>query len=85
MRKEGSTIQHMCDFLDLPYSTIRDWLMLMHGRGLAARFSRHRWGRKRILDNAALKKSEAWLDLGPKRCGFESCSRHRDMMAEMIV
>ena len=26
MRKEGSTIQHICDFLGLPYSTVRDWL-----------------------------------------------------------
>ena len=41
-------------------------------------------GRKRILDNAALKKLRMWLDLGPKRCGFESGSWHRDMIAEMI-
>ena len=84
MRKEGSTIQHICDFLGLLYSTVRDWLVLMRGRWLAARFSRHRRGRKRILDNAALKKLRARLDLGPKKCGFESRSRHRDLVAEMI-
>ena len=59
MRKEGSTIQYVCSFLGLPYPTVRDWLVLMHGRGLADRFSRHRRGRKRILDNAALKNLRA--------------------------
>ena len=84
MRKEGKSIRKIAKNLRKPYSTVRDWLVRMHKRGLAGSRDKRRRGRKRILGNADLKKLKIWLVEGSKKHGFESDTWQLDTILEML-
>ena len=74
LRKNGCSIGKICRELGMPYSTVRDWLVRIHGRGLKGRFNRRRMDKRSKLPRSLLKAVRGWLRKEPKEYGFESGS-----------
>ena len=83
-RKRGHSIRRISRDLKTPYSTIRDWLLRMRGRGLKGRFNARPKGRRAGLPLQILRTVRRWLKRSPKRCGFQTGSWRLDMVNEMI-
>ena len=71
-RKEGMSIRQICRSLEMPYSTIRDWLVRAVHLGLSGRYDEVRPGVRCKLDENQLVQLRAELIAGPRSCGFES-------------
>ena len=84
MRKEEKSIREIAGETCRAYSTVRDWLVKMRRKGPRGRFNKRRRNRKRILDNAVLKKLKRWLADGPRAHGFKSTDWHLDMILDLL-
>ena len=71
-RKEGMSIRQICGALEMPYSTIRDWLVRAVHLGLSGRYDEARPGAQCKLNDRQLAQLSAELIAGPRSCGFES-------------
>ena len=83
-RKKGHNIRRIAKDLKTAYSTIRDWLLRMRGRGLKGRFNARLKGRRARLPLQIIRTVRRWLKRSPKKCGFETGSWQMDMVIEMI-
>ena len=54
-RKRGRSIRGIAGNLGVAYSTARDWLARMRGRGLRGKFNRRPRGRGGVLSRAVLQ------------------------------
>ncbi len=83
-RKKGHSIRRISRDLKTAYSTIRDWLLRMRGRGLKGRFNARPKGRRARLPLQIIRTVRRRLKRSPKKCGFETGSWQMDMATEMI-
>ena len=83
-RKRDHKIRGIARDLEMAYSTVRDWLVRMHGQGLKGRFNRKPKGRRSGFQPRILRAVRGWVKRSPQKHGFESGSWQLDMIIEMI-
>ena len=71
-RKDGMSIRQIGSALEMPYSTIRDWLVRAVQLGLTGRYDESRPGAQCKLNEEQLGQLREELIAGPRSCGFES-------------
>ena len=81
--KEGWGIRRICEMMVRPYSTVRDWLWRMQGRGFRGRHDKKRGRRKCKMPGAMFKEVRCWLK-EPSNFGFESGPRQLNLLLELI-
>lgn len=72
MRKNGTSIRNISDKTNLPYTTINDWLTLIHNNGIKSLYKKNSHGPQCKLSIEQLKELKEELKAGPRHCGFES-------------
>ena len=72
MRKDGMAIRPICDALNRPFSTVRNWLIRAVQLGVTGRYGEVRRGSECRLDPSQLARLRTELIAGPRACGFES-------------
>ena len=83
-RKRGHSIRRISRDLKTAYSTVRDWLVRMRGRGLKGRFNARPKGRRAKIPLPILRTVRRWLKRSPTKFGFKTGSWQMDMVIEMI-
>ena len=83
-RKRDHKIRGIARDLEMAYSTVRDWLVRMHGQGLKGRFNRKPKGWRSGFQPRILRAVRGWVKRSPQKHGFESGSWQLDMIIEMI-
>lgn len=71
-RKERMSIRRIGSTLELPYSTVRGWLVRAVRDGIAGRYDEQIPGRPCKLDERQLEQLKEDLTAGPQACGFGS-------------
>ena len=71
-RKRGNSVRRISRDLKTPYSTVRDWLLRMRGRGLKGRYNARPKGRGAKLPLQILRTVRRWLKGSPEKRGFET-------------
>ena len=71
-RKKGMSLREISRHLDLPVSTLSNWLNDIHENGIECLYDRDKSGRPSKLDKEMLAKLDAVLDKSPAEYGFES-------------
>jgi len=72
MRKEGMSVYAIANYLNKPYSTIRDWLGRAVRNGLDGIHDKKNPGATCKLTPGQLEQLRADLIAGPDKCGFAS-------------
>ena len=83
-RKEGMSLRGISRHLDLPVSTLSNWLNDIHENGIECLYDRDKSGRPAKLDKKMLAKLDAVLGGSPTECGFVSTVWTTRMMADYI-
>ena len=83
-RKRGHSIRRISRDLKTAYSTVRDWLMRMRGRGLKGRYNARPKRRRAKIPLQILRTVRRWLKRSPTKFGFKTGSWQMDMVIEMI-
>ena len=83
-RKRGHSIRRISRDLKTAYSTVRDWLVRMRGRGLKGRYNARPKGRRAKIPLQILRTVRRWLKRSPTKFGFKTGSWQMDMVIEMI-
>ena len=71
-RKEGMSIRQICAVMNMPYTTVRNWLVRAVQLGLSGRYDEARPGAQCKLNDRQLAQLRQELISGPRSCGFES-------------
>ena len=84
MRKKGMSLREIAEQLEVPFSTIRGWLVRVMKRGMNGIYDKKSPGRKRMLGPQVLGKIKERMDKDPVECGFQSASWSMDLIVGMV-